>query len=249
MSTDLATTAARELTDKIKVAVEFAWDLVTEAYTTRAWAVLGYGSWDDYCVAEFGGSRLQLPREERRVISGSLREAGLSIRAIAAATGDGVATVHRDLAGVPNGTPDAEPPKSFRISREPGRGIPAPQTPPGRVETTEPEPPKVTGVDGKSYPAARQPKPAAPAEHPLAVSKAAMDVAKTSPWAVFTTKIMPEIARCKEWAAFSVDDYNLVIDAHINEARSHLKAAVALAKQCNSVHGTQLVIPKLELPA
>jgi transcriptional regulator with XRE-family HTH domain len=42
--------------------------------------------------------------EERQEVVASLRESGLSIRAIAAATGAGVGTVHRELATVPDGT-------------------------------------------------------------------------------------------------------------------------------------------------
>ncbi|GAA2838192.1 hypothetical protein RMN57_13005 [Kitasatospora sp. CM 4170] len=98
---------ARQLTARIKVAVEGTWLLIQEAYTTRTWAVLGYDSWDAYCATEFGQTRLRLPREERQEVVASLRESGLSVRAIASATGVGVGTVHRELssAGVPNGTP------------------------------------------------------------------------------------------------------------------------------------------------
>lgn len=116
----LAADEARRLTDQIKVAVEGVWHLVTRAYEGRAWVALGYSSWDDYCTREFGASRIRLPREERQEIVGSLRDAGLSIRAIAAATGAGRDTVHRELstvrnrtvevedaAGVPDGTPDS----------------------------------------------------------------------------------------------------------------------------------------------
>lgn len=98
---------ARTLTDRIKVGVEAVWDLITTAYTERAWAVLGYQSWDDYCTREFGTSRLRLPREERQEVVASLRESGLSIRAIAAATGLGRGTVEREVEEpVPNGTPE-----------------------------------------------------------------------------------------------------------------------------------------------
>lgn len=77
---------ARQLTDRIKVAVEGTWHLITEAYQSRAWSVLGYASWDDYCTREFGTARLKLPREDRISTVQSLRDAGLSLRAIAAAT-------------------------------------------------------------------------------------------------------------------------------------------------------------------
>lgn len=109
-STDtLGPGAARVLTDQIKVGVEAVWELVKQAYTQRAWSALGYDSWDEYCVGEFGTSRLRLPREERSEVVASLRESGLSIRAIASATGMGRGTVERELASVPNGTPDAAP--------------------------------------------------------------------------------------------------------------------------------------------
>lgn len=104
----LSATEARAVTDRIKVGVEAVWELITQAYVQRAWSALGYVSWDDYCTREFGTSRIRLPREERAEVVASLRESGLSIRAITAATGLGVGTVHRELAGVPNGTPAPE---------------------------------------------------------------------------------------------------------------------------------------------
>lgn len=99
---------ARQLTDRIKVAVEGTWLLIQEAYTSRAWAALGYATWDAYVDAEFRTARLALPKEERAETIQSLRAAGMSIRAISSATGAGVGTVHRELSGstVPNGTPD-----------------------------------------------------------------------------------------------------------------------------------------------
>lgn len=86
---------ARALTDRIKIAVEGTWQLIREAYTTRTWAVLGYDTWDAYCTAEFGNARLALPREERQEVVASLRESGLSTRAIASATGLSQSTVTR----------------------------------------------------------------------------------------------------------------------------------------------------------
>jgi hypothetical protein len=89
---------AQQLTARIKVAVEGTWLLIQEAYTTRTWAVLGYDSWDAYCTAEFGSTRLRLPREERQEVVASLRESGLSTRAIASAVGQSDMQVRRDLA-------------------------------------------------------------------------------------------------------------------------------------------------------
>lgn len=107
---EISSQDARDLTNRIKAALTFTWDLVKEAYETRAWAALGYDSWDHYTSAEFGASRLRLPAEERREVVASLREAGLSLRAIESATGLGIGTVHRSLhSGVPNGTPEILP--------------------------------------------------------------------------------------------------------------------------------------------
>lgn len=98
---------ARALTDRIKIAVEGTWQLIREAYTSRTWAVLGYDTWDAYVSEEFGTARLALPREERAETVASLREAGMSIPAIATATRLGVGTVHRSLsAPFPNGKGD-----------------------------------------------------------------------------------------------------------------------------------------------
>lgn len=98
---------ARALTDRIKIAVEGTWQLIREAYTTRTWAALGYDTWDAYCTAEFGDTRLRLPREERQEVVASLRDSGLSTRAIASATGVSQMQVSRDLraAGEPNVSP------------------------------------------------------------------------------------------------------------------------------------------------
>ncbi|NUS43739.1 MAG: hypothetical protein HOQ24_08650 [Mycobacteriaceae bacterium] len=91
--------AARQLTDRIKSHVEQVWDLVEQAYATRVWLALGYTSWDAYCTAEFGACRIRLPREDRQEVIASLRESGMSTRAIAAATGISQPTVRRDLSG------------------------------------------------------------------------------------------------------------------------------------------------------
>ncbi|BBY01036.1 helix-turn-helix domain-containing protein [Mycobacterium seoulense] len=65
---------------------------------------------DDYYAHEFSALDLELDRAERREIVVSLRESGMSLRAIAAATGVSHQTAIRDLAGGPqspeNGPPD-----------------------------------------------------------------------------------------------------------------------------------------------
>ena len=100
------------------------------AYIERAWAALGYDGWDDYCTREFGTSRLRLPREERSEVVASLRESGLSIRAIAAATGDHYSTVSRELS-------------KGRVA-----------------DATPADPGPITGTDGKTYaPTTTKPAP------------------------------------------------------------------------------------------
>jgi hypothetical protein len=113
---------ARALTDRIKIAVEGTWQLIREAYTSRTWAVLGYDTWDAYCTAEFGETRLRLPREERQEVVASLRDSGLSTRAIASATGVSQMQVSRDLrtSGEPNVSPViGTDGKTYTVTREP----------------------------------------------------------------------------------------------------------------------------------
>jgi hypothetical protein len=153
---------ARELTDRIKVAVDGTWLLIQEAYTSRAWAALGYRTWDDYCTREFGTSRLRLPREERQEVVASLREIGMSVRAIAAATGEPRSTVSDVVSGVRSRTPELRTQEWDAAFREN-------DTDPDQLDDEEyavltqptsgdhgivPEPPRpVTGTDGKHYPA------------------------------------------------------------------------------------------------
>lgn len=101
--------AARELTDRIRTHLEVACELIKQAFTSRAWSALNYGSWEDYCAGEFDNARVRIPREDRAEVVASMREIGMSTRAIAAATGLGYGTVQRDLSepsGDPNGSPD-----------------------------------------------------------------------------------------------------------------------------------------------
>lgn len=191
-SATITSAEARALTDRIKVAVDGTWLLIQEAYISRAWSVLGYASWDDYCTREFGTSRLRLPREERQEVVASLREIGMSQRAIASATGDSPRTVRRALSGGAIAPPDRKETvgdqkwsPSREISGEPnGSPEPGPQQPeltrpgaqaigpPAAVQPPSPAPaparstPRpITGTDGKSYPMPQ--RQAAPQRSPL----------------------------------------------------------------------------------
>jgi transposase-like protein len=128
----LSTDDARAITDQIKQAVADLWELIVRAYRERAWAVLDYDSWDEYCRREFATlpSRRVSPEERADIVAG-LREAGLSIRAIASATGHSVTTVQSDIQVYQTDTPDVDE-----------------------------SPPTITGTDGKYYPAKREPNPA-----------------------------------------------------------------------------------------
>jgi predicted transcriptional regulator len=99
---------ARALTDQIKSRVETLWELIKAAYHGRAWIALGYESWDAYCDSEFQTSRLRLPREERADVVVSLRDSGVSQRAIALATGLSQPTISRELSGDSHESPEAD---------------------------------------------------------------------------------------------------------------------------------------------
>lgn len=127
--------AARRLTDLIRTGMDDLWDLIIRAWNGRAWVALGYPNWDTYCDNEFHPGRLRLPREERRDVVVSMREAGMSIRAISAATGTGTRQVQEAIADQQQVCSETTPHET---------AVPAEQ---------------VTGNDGKTYPA-RKPKPA-----------------------------------------------------------------------------------------
>lgn len=119
---DLTQKAARDLTDQIRTGMESIYHLICAAYTGRAWTALGYGSWDEYVTREFGNLHLRPPLEDRHDVVLSLREVGMSTRAIAAATHISEATVRRELHG-------------STASDDAVGG----------------EPPRVVGVNGKTY--------------------------------------------------------------------------------------------------
>lgn len=131
---------ARELTDRIKTYVEQAWKLIEQAYTSRAWVALDYGSWDDYCATEFDRARIRVPREERSAVVASMREIGMSTRAIAAATGVDDRTVRRDL-GAANAAPEV-------VTGRDGKTYPPKPAEPELFSLPDPEEPLVAiGVD------------------------------------------------------------------------------------------------------
>jgi len=173
---------ARALTDQIKVAVEGTWQLIKHAYMGRAWDALGYSSWDDYCTREFGTSRLRLPREERQEVVSSMREIGMSTRAIASATGQSQRTVVKALSGESKNSPDpvwndgvtaeqrAQYNRADAIARDMGIDL---DTPDEFDDVPATPAPRVTGTDGKSYAAQPAKAPNRPALPPQFASVAA----------------------------------------------------------------------------
>jgi len=209
---------ARQLTDRIRVAVEGTWQLIVEAYQSRAWAALGYSSWDDYCTREFGTSRLKLPREDRAEQVASLRESGLSIRAIASATGSSKNTVKSDLRQVGQNDPPQPDPKSdaellagAEWSPEAVEDEPRFTDEPGRVQ---PVTGTITGMDGKQYTRPEpKPEPQKPRRNPLP------DQARTAGWEV--RKSVERIERIMEDDRFARNKEEVA--AHL---RGHLQYAI-----------------------
>lgn len=161
----LSSQEARDLTWRIKVVLEGAWELIVEAYHGGAHRALGYSSWDDYCTAEFGTTRIRMPKEDRQEVVTSLRDAGLSTRAISAAVGIDRKTVRSDLAeqvgemGPPAG---AEPRNDRNDDLRSDELLDCETSPVAEPFATTRSP--VTGIDGKSY-SSRPAK--SPRRHPL----------------------------------------------------------------------------------
>lgn len=88
---------AKRRVDRVKSGVERIWDDLVVLYRERAWSVLGYQSWDALCDAEFGGTRIALPRQQRQEVVCDLRGAGMSTRAIASAVGVSDYTIRHDI--------------------------------------------------------------------------------------------------------------------------------------------------------
>jgi len=123
---------AKQLLTRVKTALADLVPDIIRLYTTRAWEVLGYPTWQVMCQAELPVvSTLDI--EQRRVVAVALREqGGLSVRAIAPLLGVDPATVSRDLTRVANATPG-----EVNLAAYSGNG-------------TRP-PTSIVGLDGKNY--------------------------------------------------------------------------------------------------
>lgn len=106
----LSADEARALTDRIRLGFIDLEGLITEAFTRRAWTALGYNSWNAYYAAEFTDALPRLSTGNRRQLVGTLHDAGMSTRAIAATTGASRNTVKDDLRQVVQIDPPASTP-------------------------------------------------------------------------------------------------------------------------------------------
>ena len=150
--------------------------MIREALTRQAHVALGYRSPGDYARERFGDALSKLDPAMRREVVQELTEAGMSTRAIAPVVGASFNTVARDARVSPD-TPQT--PESVHggeavtdsgqtpepSSRGSEAGAPAPEVQPERVEPPAPRP-AVTGIDGKTYPAAAPNRPR-PSRKPL----------------------------------------------------------------------------------
>lgn len=166
---------ARALTDQLRQSLSLSWELLVEAYQRRAWAALGYATWDAYTDAELGEVRLRLPRQDRREVVASMTEAGMSTRAIGSALGVDHKTVVNDRRG--EVSPPADEPVDAeivddehdtlgdRIARELAASDEQYAEQANSTVGPEQAPHQVLGTDGKTY--TTTPKATAPRRRPL----------------------------------------------------------------------------------
>lgn len=107
---------ARRITERIRYSaigvrdgLEKLQTLMAEAQEGNAHELLGYASWTAYISEVMGEEPLRLARDERRDLVAWLSGQGMSTRAIAPIVGVSKDTVHRDIAGVSNETPQIPP--------------------------------------------------------------------------------------------------------------------------------------------
>ncbi|MBS9532078.1 hypothetical protein KIH27_00585 [Mycobacterium sp. M1] len=146
----MAEADARKLDMRIRnLATQVGGQLVTigrlldEARAGQIHRTLGYPSWPAY-VADALGGHLELSSDARLDVVELMAGAGMSVRAIAEATGASKSTVQRDMQVSRNGTPAT-----------------------ADVVRDAPEQMATTGVDGKTYPR----KPKAPKKPPPSDTK------------------------------------------------------------------------------
>lgn len=115
----LSAAEAQEITERIARGLTDVHGLIVRAWEGQAWRVLGYSTWDAWIDAHFRGLQLRPPREQRAEVVQSMRDAGMSLRAISRATTLGHATVHEVLAGDRNRSPEQQPSNVIGLDGKP----------------------------------------------------------------------------------------------------------------------------------
>lgn len=110
--------------------IQYAWD-------RRYDRVLGYASWQAYCVGEFGSGEVAM--KARQIVVSLLSDAGMSQRSIAEQTGASQKTVSRDLSASESSV------TQLNDNQQP--------------EVTQSNPQTVRGKDGRVHPRIKRPKP------------------------------------------------------------------------------------------
>lgn len=157
---DFTPAAAKKLTEKIKKSAATTYEDIKKAYLGRIWLALDCKSWDEYLDKNYEGIALPLPREKKKEAIQSLAAAGVSTRAIAAATGVNQSTVVRNQKKDTPKAPDANasPAQSNVIDIDP-KDVTEIKDGDGLGEFAgEPEEQRRQGADGKSYPASQPPR-------------------------------------------------------------------------------------------
>jgi hypothetical protein len=145
---------AERLTQRIEIkldtladAYEAVMPLIREAIDRRAHEALGYQTFSAYAAERFREHLVRLDVDVRRAVERELREAGLSLKAIAPIVGVSYAQVSRDTSD--QGLHDVNPEPIARVT-ETVKTETYIDTETGEV-ITPPEPRKIGGLDGKEY--------------------------------------------------------------------------------------------------
>jgi hypothetical protein len=206
-TTTLTVDEAREITQKIRQSVSVAVIQIKKAWLGRAWVALGYASWEDYKNAEFG-EHIRLPRDERQQVVGELRAAGMSMPAIASATGSSVGTVHADIGRL----------SELKASSRDESVVPEVIDEKEVVQNIGTIPNTVIGLDGKRYAAKKKVPTSKPRRSPL------IDTADNAGWK------LRKVA--ESWQRIATDDrYHANRVAIAQRVRSHLDFAIEVLTQ------------------
>jgi len=117
-------------------------DRIADALRLKVWIALGHGSWGELVDAQ-GWEFNPRSSADRKALAIVLRNSGMSYRGIGKLVGATDATIRRDVAGATNVAPEPEAEPTVKPTSEPVKPEPTP------------EPERVTGTDGKSYPASK----------------------------------------------------------------------------------------------